>query len=89
MQDSFQIVRIDPRVTQFLEASEMFIAEQKSGMPLFRVRTALSAHDTYIAVEQGEVVAQVEERPEAIVAVMINDGRGLVPRTALEPFKGP
>jgi hypothetical protein len=85
--DSFQTVPIDPRATHYIDQSVMFVDEQKKGCPLFRVKTALHGEGGFLPVLQGEVVCQVEERPEYIVAVTINGGRGRVPRNALELFR--
>jgi hypothetical protein len=40
-------------------------------------------------VEPGEVVCLIAEKGEEIEAVNINRRKGLIPRTAIEPFKAP
>jgi hypothetical protein len=87
--DCFQIVRIDPRATQYLEASGMFTAEQKQGKALFIVTNSCEGSSEFLAVQQGEVVCAIEEKVDLIVALNINGATGLVSKLVLEPFRSP
>jgi hypothetical protein len=87
--DCFQIVRVDPRATQYLEKSAMFVKEQKEGKHLFSVATACKATGEFLGVQQGEVVCAIEEKADTIIALNINGAKGLLYRSVLEPFVSP
>jgi hypothetical protein len=79
----YQVVRIDPRVGQFIDPAVVF---GKTGMPCSVVRECQPRGDL-IAAAVGEVVAALDDKGEAVLVVNVNDIKGLIPRAALEPHR--
>jgi hypothetical protein len=84
--DRYHIVRIDPRATQHLDASTMFVDEQKKKGVLHRVTTPCRAHGDYMAAIAGEIICATEDKGDDVMAVNINSANGLLPKSALAPF---
>jgi hypothetical protein len=84
--DRYHIIRIDPRATQHLDASTMFVDEQKKKGVLHRVTTACRAHGDYMAAIAGEVICATKDKGDDVMAVNINGANGLLPKSALASF---
>jgi hypothetical protein len=84
--DRYQAVRIDPRTTQHLDATMMFVSEQKKKGELFRVTKNCIAHGQFMAAVEGEIVCATEDKGDNVMVVNINEASGLLPKDALAPF---
>jgi hypothetical protein len=84
--DEFQINRLDPAVMHFVDGAVLFPNAAKERLPLFRVAGACPGGRDRLPVSQGDIICQIEDRGDTILAMNINNVKGIVPRSALAPL---
>jgi hypothetical protein len=84
--DAFALLRLDPRITMFLDKSQMFLEEQRRGLKLYRTLKSVVGKGDGLSVWVGEVVCALSVTGTEITAVNINGSKGKVPSAALSPY---
>jgi hypothetical protein len=78
----YQVVRIEPRVGQLIDPT---IVLGRTGQ-LYTVVRECQPRGDFIAAAVGEVVAALEDKGETLLVLNVNELKGLIPRSALEPY---
>jgi hypothetical protein len=81
--EDFVVVRVESVIAQLLEGKVLFPDAVKERRMLYRIAQNCPGRGNNLALAEGDVVCQLEDRRDSILAVTINDTQGLVPKSAL------
>ena len=84
--DFFQVFRLDPHVTKFLDKQYLFPEEIIEGGKLFTVKEDFDGPNDYLIGHKGEIVCVLEQKDKSYLCKNINESVGLLPSNILEPF---